>query len=188
VGPEELVAQVRALLRLRQAEAQARDARAEAEEARARLQLQVERMPLAHLLLDADFRVTGWNPAAERAFGYRADEGLGRAGCGLLVPPPAREQVRAVLGGLRAGGTVARSVNENRTRDGRTIVCEWFNTPLRDGAGNFLGVMAMAQDVTERVAAEEALRRSEQRLDAVLDHLPVGVWVADRQGAIVLSN
>ena len=49
----------------------------ERDELLARLQLQIQRMPLAYILFDADFRITDWNPAAERIFGYTREEVLG---------------------------------------------------------------------------------------------------------------
>ena len=64
----------------------------------------------------------------------------------------------------QTGGT--RSTNDNLTKDGRTISCEWYNTPLVDESGNVLGVASLVQDVTERVALEERLRQS-QKMEAV---------------------
>jgi signal transduction histidine kinase len=64
----------------------------------------------------------------------------------------------------QTGGT--RSTNDNITRDGRTISCEWYNTPLVDESGRVLGVASLAQDLTERVALEERLRQS-QKMEAV---------------------
>src|SRR6185369_17346684 len=49
------------------------------------------------------------------------------------------------------------SINENLTRDGRTIVCEWFNTTLIGERGEVVGISSMAQDVTARVRAEREL-------------------------------
>jgi len=60
---------------------------------------------------------------------------------------------------------MAYSINRNVTKDGRSILCEWHNTPLRDAAGEVIAVMSMVQDVTERkqVQAErERLLESER--------------------------
>jgi PAS domain S-box-containing protein len=157
--PAEVVAHVRALLRLCRAEAE-RDRLLE------RLRLHVERMPLAYVANDADIRVTDWNPAAEAVFGFRREEALGRDCLDLLVPPAARGQTDEVLRRLRAGDMEAHSVNENVTKDGRTILCEWFNTPLIDPSGRFVGVVSMAQDITERRRLEEQDTQG-QKMEAV---------------------
>ncbi len=121
-----------------------------------RLELILDRMPLACVTTDREFRVTGWNPAAERVFGFPRGEVLGRTPFETFVPPAARGHVEAVRGRLDAGADF-RGESENRTRDGRAIWCEWHDTPLYDG-GELVGYLAMAQDVTDRRRAEQALR------------------------------
>ncbi len=82
------------------------------------------------------------------------------------MPPALRPHVERMGHELlaQAGGT--RSTNDNLTKDGRTISCEWYNTPLVDESGQVLGVASLVQDVTERVALEERLRQS-QKMEAV---------------------
>jgi len=127
------------------------------------LRMQIERMPIGCMLHDAQFRVSHVNPAAEGIFGYTAAELVGQH-AEVLVPEASRAQVDGILRRLAQGDMTAHSVNENVTKDGRTIVCQWTNTPLRDPGGAFLGVLSMVQDVSDRQRADEALRESEQRL------------------------
>ncbi len=142
--------------------------RAEAERDRllARLQLHIERLPLAYVLLDAGLRIADWNPAAERVFGFRKEEAVGRDPLGLIVPPMSRADVEAVFRRNRDRDMAAHGVHENRTKDGRTITCEWFNTPLVDDQGRFAGMLGLAQDITERKRLEEQLLHS-QKMEAV---------------------
>ena len=133
----------------------------------ARLQLHIRRMPLAYVLKDADFRIIEWNPTAERIFGYPREEMLGTG------PPHERYIPRSfwetgaeLLARLRAGDMDAHSVNENLTRDGRTITCQWFNTPIMDDDGRFAGILCLAADVTEQKSLEAQLRQA-QKMDAV---------------------
>jgi PAS domain S-box-containing protein len=132
-----------------------------------RLQLHVERMPLAYVLFDADLRIRDWNPAAEQIFGYRKDEVLGLGPpFEQLVPESSRALVEEAARSSRAGDMSAHQVFDNRTKDGRVITCQWFNTPLAGEDGHFEGVLSLAQDITERRSLEEQLRQA-QKLDAI---------------------
>ena len=146
--------------------------RLQAEEARdqllARLQLQIDRMPLAYIQFDSNIRYSNWNPAAEKIFGYSREEIIGES-VHFLVHPDDHAQVDAIAYRLRAGDIAAQSINRNVTKDGRTIICEWHNTPLFGSDGLFLGVLSMTLDITDRVRAEEALRESERRLRLALE-------------------
>ena len=81
-----------------------------------RLRMQIERMPLAYIMFDADIRVTDWNPAAERIFGFSA----GRCWAGepdLIVSPEVLAgETGERLRRLRAGDMAAHGLNANRTR------------------------------------------------------------------------
>ncbi len=113
-----------------------------------RLRLQIDRLPLAYILLDPQYRVRDWNPAAEKMFGYTKEEALGKA-CLELIDPKPDERIQVVLRRMEAGDMHADNVNTNQTKDGRTITCAWFNTPLVVPTGEFSGVISLAQDVTE---------------------------------------
>jgi PAS domain S-box-containing protein len=117
------------------------------------LALHVQQTPLGVIEWGPDFRVAAWNPAAERIFGWTRAEVLGRH-ADDFVPPAARPHVARVWAELVANRGGARSTNPNVTRDGRTIDCEWFNTPLFDDTGAFVGVASFVADVTARVEAE----------------------------------
>ena len=138
-----------------------------------RLRLEVSRMPIGYIVWDEEFRVVTWNPAAEQIFGFAFDEVKGRHPYETIVPPEAQPQVDDIWSRLLAGDASAHSVNENTTKDGRTIICEWTNTPLKQPGGTILGVMSMVQDITERRQAEEALRKRNEELER-FERLVVG--------------
>lgn len=131
-----------------------------------RLQFHVQRMPLAYLVWDSDFRAVEWNPAAERIFGYTRAEALGRSAYELIVPPDVEERVRRIWKNLLDGDDSSHSINENVRRDGSRVTCEWFNTPLRDSRGRIHGVASMAMDVSEREQMESQLRNA-QKLESL---------------------
>jgi two-component system cell cycle sensor histidine kinase/response regulator CckA len=158
IDPEETVAQIRALLRARRAEA-------ERDELLERLRSQFERMPIGCMVTGADLRLADWNPAAEKLFGFNKREALGRHPFDLLVPPKVSAHVEAAIRRVLSGED-AHSVNENVTKDGRTVTCEWFNTPLKKADGTVWGVLSMVLDLTERLRLEEQYRQA-QKMEAV---------------------
>jgi PAS domain S-box-containing protein len=131
-----------------------------------RLQLHLDRMPLACVFFDADARVLEWNPAAERIFGYTRAEVLGRSAFETIVPESARADFEETLRRVRGGDMAAHHVNENRTKAGRAVLCEWFNTPFTNHAGEVVGCLSLAADITEKRSLEEQLRQA-QKVEAV---------------------
>ena len=154
----ELLARVRAQL-------QSARARRESD---ARVGRLLARMPIGCLVFDRESRIVDWNPAAEAIFGFSRDEVLGRRGPDVLLTAAQRPALAGLIGRLVAGDMDAHSLNTNVTKDGRTIICEWHNTPLRDDSGVVVALLSMVQDVTERTRADEALRASEESLAAEL--------------------
>ena len=153
-----------------------------------RLRLHVDLTPVAVLEYDREFRVTAWNPAAESIFGWSAREALGRH-ASFIVAESAQARVREVFRQLRTGANAAkRSTNENVTRDGRTIVCDWNNTSLVSSSGEFIGVASMAMDITERTRALASLAEREGRLQAILRTALDGYYTVTAEGALVEVN
>ncbi|MBE0604340.1 MAG: PAS domain S-box protein, partial [Deltaproteobacteria bacterium] len=135
-------------------------------DANQRLALHVNRMPFAYIVCDKGFRIAEWNPTAERIFGWKAEEAIGKNACELIVPAESRAEVELIWSRLLEGDEADYSVNANVRKDGKIITCEWFNALLRDAAGNATGVLSMAHDVTEKTELVKQLQAA-QRMEAV---------------------
>ncbi len=140
---------------------------AERDQLLAQLRLQIERLPLAYIQFDANVHVLEWNPAAERLFGYVKEEVLGRPLLDLILPEPHDEKLLELLSRIQSGALTMPNINENRTKDGRIITCEWFNTPLIADNGSLTAVISLAQDITERKLADLTLKENAIRLRAL---------------------
>jgi PAS domain S-box-containing protein len=138
-----------------------------------RFQLYLQRMPLAYILFDANLCIRDWNSTAERMFGYTKEEMVGTGPpYEQFVPRSVWKTGEEIRQRIRSGDMDAHSINENLTRDGRTITCQWFNTPLTDNEGKFLGFLCLAQDVTERMQLEQQVQQAQQRLTHVIASSP----------------
>jgi PAS domain S-box-containing protein len=131
-----------------------------------RLEFFVNNMPLGCIVFDQDLQILEWNPAATRIFGWTAEEALGRDALELLLPDDLWPQVLCAWDELQHTKRSNHSLNQNQTKDGRRIDCEWFNTSLIDHNGRAVAVASMVQDITERKSLEAQLRQS-QKMEAV---------------------
>jgi PAS domain S-box-containing protein len=179
-GAEEALVLVRDISQRKRAEIELRLSRE-------RLALLVERTPLGVIVWDTQGRVVEWNPGAERIFGYTGAEAAGRR-FDFIVPDHAREEVEAAWRALvnRQGGV--RGTNDNADRNGRIIRCEWYNATLVGHDGRVVGVASVVQDVTDREAAAEALRRSEVRYRRLFDTNLDAIFVTDGAGVVTEAN
>jgi PAS domain S-box-containing protein len=114
----------------------------------------VANAPVAFVVWDLDCRVIEWNERAETMFGWARQEVIGANFFDMIIPDSAHQSVSDMVRALRAGQGPQRSVNENVTKDGRILVCEWSNSILHDGEGRGVCVMSIALDISERRQAE----------------------------------
>lgn len=127
-----------------------------------KLSLHVQNTPIVVVEFNLNFEVVEWNAAAEVIFGYSKNEIVGHSGW-ILVPESAGELVKKGWNDLLNKKEGTRSTNENITKDGRIIVCEWYNTPLIAEDGNCIGITCLAQDISDRIQAELSLRQQVER-------------------------
>ncbi len=134
-----------------------------------RLRLHREQSPLGFLEWDENFCATEWNAACERIFGYTREEAIGQHAIDLILPVEVTGMVGDIFQNLmnQVGGQ--HSINQNVTKDGRIIICEWFNTTLVNRDGKAIGVASVCNDITERKQTEQKLSLLNFALNKVSD-------------------
>jgi len=138
-----------------------------------------EHTPLGVIEWNTKFEILDWNQAATDIFGFTKKEVIGRHITENILPDITRESVDVIWDDLIHGRGGERSTNENKTKDGRTILCEWYNTSLFDLDGNVTGVASLVDDVTERIRTENELKRSNLRFRSLFDLSPDPAWIID---------
>ena len=120
-----------------------------------RQKLHFEQTPLGVIEWDRGFRVIRWNPSAERIFGYSRNEAIGKTAVELIVPDSVKDLVNKIWADLISTKGGNRSTNENVRKDGKIILCDWYNTPLVNDDGVVIGVSSLVDDITEREKSQK---------------------------------
>jgi len=158
-----------------------------AEETRARLAAIIESSTDAIMSGSLDLRFTSWNEGAERLFGYKADEVIGEP-ITLLMPPEYQEETLALVDEVVQEARVVQLETVRRREDGGEVHVAFTYSPIRDSAGEVVGLSAIGQDVTERKHAEAAIRESEAKFRAFVETTEEWVWASDGKNVHTYSN
>ncbi len=135
-----------------------------------RLQALIDSSPLALVEFALDTRIRLWNPAAERIFGWRRDEILGRGGL-PMAPPAKRAESEALFAQVLAGQAVNDYETVRRRKDGSLVAVSIAGAPVRDGSGRVVGNLVAYTDITERKAQEAEVHRLNDELRTRLEEL-----------------
>jgi PAS domain S-box-containing protein len=109
-------------------------------------------------------RVTSWNAAATRLFGYTPDEMIGQS-ITRIIPPELHDEEGRILAQLRRGEHIDHYETVRVAKDGRRIDVSLCVSPLRDKSGRVIGASKIARDITERKQAEMLQRLLVQELN-----------------------
>jgi len=140
-------------------------------------------------VLDNKGNVVRFNRACEQLTGYAADEVLGRNFWDFrFVPAGQVAEVKKVFRSLCAGQFPNYFENHWITKDGSERLISWANTALVDDRGQVAYVIGTGVDITDRQRMEEALRESQERFQAFMDHTPAAAFLKDLDGRYVYVN
>jgi PAS domain S-box-containing protein len=133
-----------------------------AAQASGRLAAIVESSEDAIISKDLNGIIASWNQAAERIFGYTAEEAVGKP-ITILIPPDRHDEEPGILARIRRGERVEHYETVRQRKDGSLLDISLTISPIRDALGNIVGASKIARDITRRKLIEEALRQSEER-------------------------
>ena len=129
---------------------------------------------------ELDGTIRTWNQGAERIFGYRADEAIGRH-VSIIIPPERRTEEDEILAKIARGETVSHLETVRCGKDGRPLAISLSVSPIRDASGRIIGASKVARDLT-------AQRETQARLAAIVDSAMDAVITVDEEQKIVLFN
>jgi len=140
------------------------------------------------VVFDTDGRIVLFNRACERVSGYRFEEVQGRQIWDFLLLPEEAAGVKAIFAELKAGHFPNVHKNYWITKSGERCFIEWSNSAVIDETGCVTHVIGTGIDVTEKRAAEHALRETQQRQRALLDSIPDVAWLMDADERYIEIN
>jgi PAS domain S-box-containing protein len=141
--------------------------RKRAEVALSRLAAVIEYSDDAIITKTLDSIITTWNPGAERVFGYRAEEMIGKP-VTILIPPQHIDEEPGIIDRLRRGERIDHYETVRRRKDGSLINVSLTVSPIKDEIGRIIGASKIARDITRQKRAEEMIREQASVL-ALLD-------------------
>ncbi|MBW8733402.1 MAG: PAS domain S-box protein [Asticcacaulis sp.] len=106
---------------------------------------------------DLNSVITSWNKGAERIFGYKAEEIIGKP-ITILIPPELQSEEDTIISKIKAGERVDHFSSERLRKSGERLNVSITVSPIRDSLGNIIGASKIARDVTEQKRADQ--RRS----------------------------
>ncbi len=131
--------------------------------------------------------VTSWNTAAERIFGYSADEMIGQS-ISKLIPADRINEEPGILARLRKGQRVDHFETKRITKDKRILDISLTISPVKDTQGNVIGASKIARDITRQKQAERIIKESEEKFRLLADSMPQFVWTGNAEGNLNYFN
>lgn len=146
-----------------------------AEEERARLAAIVQSTDDAIISKTLNGIITSWNPAAERLYGYKADEIVGKS-ITTIIPDDRFSEEDEIIARIRNGVPVEHYETKRKTKDGKLVDVSLTISPVRDGTGKVIGASKIARDITAQKILLEELRENEERLRMAIETTKLGTW------------
>jgi PAS domain S-box-containing protein len=123
------------------------------------------------ITMNPDGIITSWNRAAERLFGYMAEEAVGKS-ITILIPPERQDEASAILARIRREKRIDQYETIRHRKDRSLIDISLTVSPIKNAQGKIVGASAIARDITERKRNDEHIatlaREAEHRTKNIL--------------------
>lgn len=136
---------------------------------------------------DLQGRVTSWNLAAERLFGYTEQEMLGQP-VDSLTPGEAMGREAEAMARVKRGLSVGHFETSRIKKNGTYFPVSCTLSPIRDANGNVIGAATIIRDVTDLKRQQAALKNSEETMRAAMEHAPIGMALVSHGGRWLRVN
>ncbi|WP_449384160.1 PAS domain S-box protein [Bradyrhizobium sp. UFLA05-112] len=143
----------------------------------------VESSDDAIVMQSLDAIITGWNPAAERLYGYSADEAIGKH-TSIIVPPDRREQGKDYLRRIARGEPIERFETVRLRKDGTPVEIALSLSPIKGPGGEIIGASGSARDITEARRTERALQQQLEERRRIFDASQDLIMIMDARGYV----
>jgi PAS domain S-box-containing protein len=128
--------------------------------------------------------ITGWNPAAERLFGYTAAEAVGK-GIDLIVPPDHLAEMHDILSRIGRGEAIDHHETIRVAKDGYPVEVSLSISPIKSPSGEIIGASKTARDVTESKRTRQALDQEIEERRRIFETSQDLILVTDPTGNLV---
>lgn len=154
-----------------------------------KLAIVIETTADAVIALSPEGEITLWNKSAERIFGFKATEVIGRSALTGFYPADETTAIRQMFLKVRNGEQIINAHSRRSRKDGTVVDVSITMTPVFDDKGNLISISALARDITVEKRAEAALRENEERFRSLLESVKdYAIITLDAQGRVTFWN
>lgn len=146
----------------------------------------VEQSPIAIIEWDSNYCVIEWNAAAEHIFGYPREKAIGKH-ASFIMANVSREAVDAAFRRFTSGRGDSRDISQNLRADGQVITCQWSHTYIADEVAKADRLLSIAEDITEKRRAEEALSLSEAKFAGAFQCNPDSISISRISDGVLID-
>lgn len=151
-------------------------------------QLYLERTPLTVLLVTPKGEISYANSAALKTFEYEAKELIGKNVHDTIIPSKYQSYTDHIINDLKKGDMHAHGKHSNKTKYGKELLFEWYNTPLLDTEGETETILSIGIDVTQKEAQQRVINEQQKEATTIFETTTDGLAIMNENGDFIRIN